>query len=94
MRHFIIVKWQEGVDREQVAKPVRELFSKALEIEGVDKVDVHVCNSDRSNRYDMMIEMFMSKEGLEAYDSSEMHKQWKREYGDRIAAKTIFDCDN
>ena len=40
-----------------------------------------------------MIEMELTPSGLIEYDKSELHKQWKAEYGDYIASKTIFDCD-
>ena len=40
-----------------------------------------------------MIEMTMEEEALEAYNVSEMHQTWKREYGPLLEAKTIFDCE-
>ena len=92
MRHFIIVKFTEETNPKELLAPVQALFDEAKEIPGVSDVKVHLCNTAYKNRYDMMIEMFMTEEGLEAYNVSEMHKAWKRDYGDRIAAKTIFDC--
>ena len=41
----------------------------------------------------MMIVMKMDQEALPAYDASEPHHRWKEEYGDRIAKKAIFDCE-
>lgn len=40
-----------------------------------------------------MIEMNLSHEGLEAFDASEVHQEWKNTYGDRLESKAIFDCD-
>ena len=40
-----------------------------------------------------MIILDMEKEALAAYDVSEPHLRWKKEYGDRIEKKAIFDCD-
>ena len=36
----------------------------------------------------------MDKEALPAYDASEPHHQWKEQYGDLLAAKTIFDSED
>ena len=93
MRHFIIVKFNDSVNVKELADPIKNLFDESLKIDGVEKVEVHVSNSDRSNRHDLMIEMTLTKEGLELYDISEMHKKWKAQYGEYIVSKTIFDCD-
>lgn len=59
----------------------------------------HICNasyavsSDARGRYSVMIEMNLSHEGLEAFDASEVHQEWKNTYGDRLESKAIFDCD-
>ena len=62
-------------------------------LDGVKEVKIHPSNSDRENRYSIMIEMTLTPEGLLAYDVSDMHKEWKRTYGDRIESKAIFDCE-
>ena len=93
MRHFIIVKFKDGVDKRMLVQPITELFKKVEMISGVEEVKVHLSNSDRPNRHDLMIEMELTPSGLIEYDESELHKQWKAEYGDYIASKTIFDCD-
>lgn len=54
---------------------------------------IHKSISNRDNRYSIMIEMNLSHEGLEAFDASEVHKEWKDTYGDRLESKAIFDCD-
>ena len=94
MKHHIIVKFTEGTDVQALAAPVRAIFDETLCIPGVHGVDVKLSNSDRANRYDLMIVMDMDKEALPAYDTSKPHLQWKTEYADRIAKKAIFDCDD
>lgn len=93
MKHFIIVKFKETVNKEEIIEPIKKLFNKALELEGVDKINIHLSNSDLQNRHDLMIEMNLTPTGLIIFDNSEIHKKWKSEYGELIITKTIFDCD-
>ena len=93
MKHYIIVKFKDKNDTERLLPEIRRLFDKALLIDGVKEVKIHPSNSDRENRYSLMIEMTLTPEGLLAYDVSEMHKDWKRTYGDRIESMAIFDCE-
>ena len=94
MKHFIIVKFCKGTDIKALEHPVRSIFEETLSIEGIHGIDIKLSNSDRDNRYDMMIVMDMDKEALPAYDVSEPHLRWKSEYGDLIEKKAIFDCDD
>ena len=94
MKHFIIVKFCKGTDNKALERPVRSIFEETLSIEGIHGIDIRLSNSDRDNRYDMMIVMDMDKEALPAYDVSEPHLRWKSEYGDLIEKKAIFDCDD
>jgi len=93
MKHYIIVKFKKGTDVYALVEPVRRIFEETLSIPGIHKVDVKVSNSDRENRYDLMIVMDMDKDALGTYDVSEPHLLWKTEYQDRIEKKAIFDCD-
>jgi len=93
MKHFIIVKYIEGTDIRALEKPVRGIFEEALTIPGIHGVELKLSNSDRENRYDMMIIIDMDKEALPAYDVSEPHLRWKSEYGGIVEKKAIFDCD-
>ena len=93
MKHYIIVKFVEGTDVKALVGPVKAIYDETLSIPGVHGVDVKLSNSDRANRYDLMIVMDMDKEALPAYDVSVPHLRWKTEYGDRVAKKAIFDCD-
>ena len=69
MKHHIIVKFVDGTDVRALEKPVRSIFEQTLSIPGIRGVDVRLSNSDRPNRYDMMIVMDMDKEALSAYDA-------------------------
>ena len=93
MKHYIIVKFVEGTDVKALVGPVKAIYDETLFIPGVHSVDFKLSNSDRANRYDLMIVMDMDKEALPAYDVSAPHLRWKTEYGDRVAKKAIFDCD-
>ncbi len=93
MKHYIIVKFKDREDTEKLFTEIKALFQKALDLKGVESVLIHKSNSNRENRYSIMIEMSLSQEGLEAFDASEIHKEWKNTYGDRLESKAIFDCD-
>ena len=94
MKHCIIVKFIEGTDYRALEKPVLGIFEETLSIPGIHGVELRLSNSDRPNRYDMMIVMDMEKDALPAYDVSEPHLRWKTEYGGLVAKKAIFDCDD
>jgi hypothetical protein len=93
MKHYIIVKFVEGTDWRALEKPVRGIFEQTLSIPGIHGVELRLSNSERPNRFDLMIVMDMDKEALPAYDLSEPHLRWKSEYGGLVAKKAIFDCD-
>lgn len=93
MKHYIIAKFKDRDDTERFFSEIKALFQKTLDLKGVESVIIHKSNSTRDNRYSIMIEMNLSYEGLEAFDASEVHKEWKDTYGDRLESKAIFDCD-
>lgn len=76
-----------------MVEPIEVLFNTALNIEGIDDIKIYRSNIDLPNRYDLMIKMTLTKSALIEFDHSEIHKQWKSEYGKLIENKTIFDCD-
>lgn len=80
MKHYIIVKFNENVDKEKIINPIKELFQKAMNINEIVKVDIYESNMDLPNRYDLMIKMELSKTALE-------------KFGKYIMSKTIFDCE-
>lgn len=94
MKHCIIVKWNEQVaDKNLYFEKACDAFKDVIKIEGVSGLKVYQSNSDRANRADVMIEIECSKEGLENYDASDLHKAWKENFGDLIASKSIFDYE-
>ena len=93
MKHSIIAKWNEGVDKEALLAPVTEIFEGVKEVPGVHAVTVKPCCIARANRYDLMIEIDMDKEALSAYDGCAAHHKWKDTYGGMLSAKVIFDSE-
>ena len=93
MKHYIIVKFKDKEAGLRLVPEIGELFNKTLLLDGVERVELHVTNSTRENRYHLMIEMTLTPEGLEAFDGSEVHRCWKAAYGEMLESKTIFDCE-
>ncbi len=94
MKHYIIVKFNDQVsDKVGIVEDIIKLFDEAKKIDGITSVEVHVSNMDLPNRHDLMIWMDLTPEALKTFDNSEIHKQWKSQYGRYILNKTIFDCD-
>ena len=93
MKHYIIAKFKDREDTERLFPEINALFQKTLDLEGVESVTIHKSNSTRENRYSIMIEIDLSHDGLEVFDASEVHKEWKDTYGARLESKAIFDCE-
>lgn len=93
MKHYIIVKFNEKCKKEELIKPIKELFKKAVDIKEMKKIDIYESNINLPNRYDLMIKMDLSRAALEEFDNGEIHKEWKDKFGKYITSKTIFDCE-
>ena len=93
MTHYIIVKFNENIEKKNLINPIRELFQKANTIKDVEKIDIYESNMDLPNRYDLMIKMDLGKAALEEFDNGEIHNEWKEQFGKYIMSKTIFDCE-
>ena len=92
MRHLILMKLREDAGTPQdFAREIEPLFRGALEIEGVNRVRVIPACRAAANRCDVLIEMELTQEGLRRFDASEIHAEWKRRFGARLACKAIFD---
>jgi len=94
MKHLIIARLKDRQEKEKLVRPVQELFDRLLEMPGIHAVRVLPCSVDLPNRYDLMIEIDMDREALDAYAASEPHLTWKKEYGPLLEAKTIFDYED
>ena len=93
MKHYIIVKFNKDYNYLKEINKIKNLFDESLKIDGVNKVDIYTSNSKLSNRYDLMIKMEVTQDGLKRFDSSWIHDKWKSDYKQYIEDKTIFDCD-
>ena len=96
MKHCILVKYNETVTAElkqNLPAEVQTLFDQLLNLEGISKVEVIRNVIDRSNRYDLLIRIEMTPETLPAYDESEPHKLWKKNYAQYLEKKAIFDYE-
>ncbi|MBR4749055.1 MAG: hypothetical protein IK083_05745 [Abditibacteriota bacterium] len=93
MKHYIIAKFTDKSLADSLLPEIRALFDRAGAADGVTGIAVHPSCSDRDNRYHIMIEMTLAPGGLDRWDSSPIHKEWKAKYGPLLAAKAIFDCE-
>ena len=96
MKHDILIKYKPEIKKERKAElipEIRELFEHITEIPGIHGVTLYPNVVERENRYDLLIEIDMERNALEAYDHSVWHKQWKDQYGDLLEKKAIFDHD-
>ena len=94
MKHDILVKYKSEITKEQKAELIPEikaLFEHTTEIPGIHGVTLYPNVVERENRYDLLIEIDMEREALEAYDCSSWHQQWKDQYGVLLEKKAIFD---
>ena len=93
MKHVILVKFVTGTDVSALIAPITEIFEQCLTLPGIHGLTVRRSNSNRPNRYDLMIELDMDKAALPIYDASAPHLRWKTEYGSFVEKKAIFDYD-
>ena len=96
MKHDILIKYKGEVTKEQKAAlipEIQELFDHTTEISGIHGVKLYPNVIDRENRYDLLIEIDMEREALDAYDHSIWHQQWKDQYSMLLEKKAIFDHD-
>ena len=93
MKHYIIAKFKDKSDLDRLYPEISELFEGVTKLEGVDALEIHKSNSTRENRYSLMIILHLSQKGLEEFDASDIHRDWKALYGEKLESKAIFDCD-
>ncbi|WP_191013623.1 hypothetical protein [Treponema zioleckii] len=93
MRHCIIVKFKDRENWRKLLPEIKNHFDKALEVEGISSVKLYDSCSTRENRFHLMIELTMTDEGLLNFDKSDVHLDWKKNYGDMLESKTIFDYE-
>ena len=94
MKHCILAKFKKEIsaeEKEAMLPEIRALFDNTLALAGVHEVVLRKNCTPRDNRYDLMIVLTITEEALPVYDGCEWHKIWKKEYGDLLSAKAIFD---
>lgn len=93
MKHYIIVKFKNNYNYKYEINNIKNIFDEAKKIDGIEGITIKSSNSNRENRFDLMIEMELTFEALQRFDDSVIHYNWKNNYGKYIENKTIFDCD-
>ena len=93
MQHYIIVKFNENIEKEEIINHIKELFKRTNQIKEIKKLEIFESNMNLPNRYDLMIKMELSQKALNEFDNSDIHKEWKEKFEKYIMSKTIFDCD-
>ena len=96
MKHDILIKYKPGITAARKAElipEIRTLFEHTTAIPGIHGVTLYPNVVDRENRFDLLIEIDMDRDALEAYDECIWHKQWKEQYGSLLDKKAIFDHD-
>lgn len=94
MKHCIISKFNDSVsDKAALIDSVKALFAAEPKPEWVRGYEFIANCIDRPNRYDLMIAIDMPADALSNWDASTLHKRWKAEFGDYLAAKAIFDYE-
>ncbi len=93
MKHYIIVKFKNNYNYKYEINNIKNLFDEAKKIDGIEEITIKSSNSNRENRFDLMIEMELTFDGLQSFDNSSINNDWKNNYGKYIENKTIFDCD-
>lgn len=94
MKHDILIKYNAEVTKQQkidLIPEIQALFEHTTEIPGIHGVTLYPNVVERENRYDLLIEIDMEREALDAYDHSVWHKQWKEQYAHLLEKKAIFD---
>ena len=92
MKHYIIGKFKPDVmDKVALCSRIAALFAGAVQITGINGVEVFPNCIARDNRYDVMIVLDMEQDALAGWDDSALHRQWKNDFGDLLEKKAIFD---
>lgn len=94
MKHCIIIKWNQLVEnKEEMLTKVHEAFGDVITFEGCESLNIYPNCNDRKNRYDLMVVITCNEKGLEIYDKSELHCNWKSNFSKYIESKAVFDYE-
>ena len=56
MKHYIIVKFKNNYNYKYEINNIKNLFDEAKKIDGIEEITIKSSNSNRENRFDLMIE--------------------------------------
>lgn len=91
MEHYMVVKFNKGVDAGELYDEIEDLFSRASDIEGVRKAEVFLSSFRLKDRYDMMIRIRMRKSAVNDFINSSVYRIWEERYVPLIDELTVFD---
>lgn len=97
MNHVMLAKFKSDYSKEEIAKmfeDIKGIYDNAKSIPGVSDVIYHTNCIDRPNRYDIYVNIVMDRDALPSWDASEWHAKWKKEYGEMLESKCIFDYED
>lgn len=96
MKHCILAKFKPELgesSKEKLYPEISELFHQLDGMDGIHGVELIRNVTNRPNRYDLLIRIDMDPETLPAYDAGSVHIRWKKEYGEYLEKKAIFDYE-
>ena len=91
MEHYMVVKFNNGVDAKKLYGEIADLFAQASQIEGVRKAEVFLSSFRLKNRCDLMIRVRMKKSALKDFESSSIYQIWEKKYLPLTDEVTVFD---
>ncbi len=97
MNHVMLAKFKPEYSKDDISKmfeDIKAIYENAKDIVGVHDVIYHTNCIDRPNRYDICVNIVMDREALPEWDKSEWHALWKKNYGEMLESKCIFDYEN
>lgn len=97
MKHCIIAKFGDMVaDKKEAAAQVKALFAAAAPVEGVTGIVIHENCVARDNRIrpDDCGGRWQPGCSWAHGMASEIHHQWKAQFGGKLASKAIFDYED
>ena len=93
MKHYIIVKWNRGVDKKTARADAYNLYKNATEQDGVFGVKFKQNITDRENRYDLMIVLDTDSDNLSKWDGCEIDKKWNAKIASEFIAILNTDTE-
>jgi heme-degrading monooxygenase HmoA len=91
VKHIVVYKLKEGVDKEQAVKIIASVLEPLVgKIPGLQKMEIHACF--HGSDYALYSE-FESREALTAYATNPLHLEAKTHFHHFIAVRTAADYE-